>query len=100
MVSINIEKKKDGSVHINCGGHAHFCDGNDIVCAGVSAIVQAFVGAVVNSDVDIDYSMDCGYCKAVVGKGASKELRMLIIGIMQIEKAYPKNVRLTSNIEL
>lgn len=100
MVSINIEKKKDGSVHLNCGGHAHFCDGNDIVCAGVSAIVQAFVGAVVNSDVEIDYSMDRGYCKAVVGKGAGRELRMLIIGIMQIEKAYPDNVRLTSNIEL
>ena len=100
MISINIEEKKDGSVHINCGGHANFCDGNDIVCAGVSAIVQAFIGAVVNSDVNIEYLTEHGYCKAVVGKGASRELRMLIIGIMQIEKAYPDNVRLTSNIEL
>lgn len=100
MVSINIEEAKDGSVHINCGGHAHFCDGNDIVCAGVSAIVQAFVGAVVNSDAEIDYSMDCGYCKAKVGKGAERELKMLIIGIKQIELAYPNNVSLTLNMDL
>jgi uncharacterized protein YsxB (DUF464 family) len=99
MISIIIERDGDYT-SINCNGHANFSDGNDIVCAGVSAIVQSFVGAIINMEVDEHHEMDSGYCKIRVGKGAERELRMLIIGIKMIEKAYPKNVLLTLNYEL
>lgn len=38
MITVSIEEKKDGS-SLTVKGHAGFCPGNDIVCAGVSALV-------------------------------------------------------------
>lgn len=100
MITIDIKRNDDKTTAVHCGGHAGYCCGNDIVCAGVSALVQAFVGTMINSEITIDYKMDCGYCKAIVGIGADRELKMLIIGLLQIQKAYPENVILTYNFEI
>lgn len=100
MITIDIKRNDDNTTAVHCGGHAGYCSGNDIVCAGVSAVVQAFVGTMINSDIATDYKMDCGYCKVIVGEGADRELKMLIIGLLQIQKAYPKNIILTYNFEI
>lgn len=39
MITVSIEEKQD-SCSITAKGHAGFCPGNDIVCAGVSALVN------------------------------------------------------------
>lgn len=38
MITVSIGEKKDGH-SLTVKGHAGFCPGNDIVCAGVSALV-------------------------------------------------------------
>lgn len=94
MINVVIDKRSDYCT-LSVRGHANYCDGNDIVCAGISAIVQAFVGVVINSDVDHTYTMESGICEVTFGSGLDRELDMLTIGILQIERAYPKNVSLT-----
>lgn len=94
MINIIIEAC-DECCAISVRGHANYCDGNDIVCAGVSAIIQAFIGVMINSEVEHEYSLQSGECEVIFADGLACELNMLIIGLLQIEKAYPENVALT-----
>ena len=57
---ITVKQNNDG---LTITGHAGFADsGNDIVCAGVSAIVQTLIRSVEDLTVDtIDYTMQPGF---------------------------------------
>ena len=95
---IDIKLTKYGPMRrVEANGHAEYNPGNDIVCAGVSALFYAFAGYLKNKeDVrDVVIDLKSGNSK-IEGWGDLKEaFDMLVIGIEQIAQTYPKNVRCT-----
>ncbi len=77
-------------------GHAGYNPGNDIVCAGCSAIITMLAGYLVNR-LDrtklIKMEMESGNADIHVKGDAVEVFEMAVIGLMQIEKAYPQNVK-------
>ncbi len=94
---IVIERNKDS---IKMRGHANYAPiGQDIVCAGVSVLIQTLIQSVETLTADgIEYSMQPGtvdikfWC-------LSDLTRVLIdaffIGVKGIAESYPDNVKLT-----
>ena len=81
---------------IELSGHANYSSGADIVCAGVSAIVYAYIGYIRNSKIAVnELQISSGKVVCKVNKdGAREAFEMAAIGLMQIEKQYPKNIRI------
>lgn len=81
---------------IELSGHANYSRGADIVCAGVSAIVYAYIGYIRNSKIAVnELQISSGKVVCKVNKdGAREAFEMAAIGLMQIEKQYPKNIRI------
>lgn len=82
-------------------GHAGYSDhGNDIVCAGVSAIVFTLLGFLDNHPEDIGRigaKVQSGnvHVRCVGGEKTSTAFDMAVIGLQQISMKYPENVRVT-----
>lgn len=82
-------------------GHAGYSDaGNDIVCAGVSAIAYTLLGFLDNHSDDIESisaqvkSGDlCIRCSG--GEKVRLAYDMALIGIQQIAMKYPRHVQVT-----
>ena len=79
-------------------GHAGYSDhGNDIVCAGVSAITFTLLGFLENHKDDIESASaqtQSGYA-CIEGKGGETvalAFDMALIGLQQIAMKYPKHV--------
>lgn len=96
---INITVKPDA---IELDGHALFNPGNDIVCAGVSALVQTFVLSVeelTTVDVEVQREALSGYIEAIRWERASPAFATLrdgfLIGIQSIAESYPNNVKVS-----
>lgn len=97
MIKINYEINGD-NMTLSMRGHAGYNPGNDIVCAGCSAVFYSLVGALENMEDDLD-SLDTleesGNAEVMIRGGNEKVLScfmMAVIGFMQIEKAYGKYV--------
>ena len=91
---ITVNRHNDG---ITITGHAGFEDyGQDIVCAGVSAIVQTLIQSVEDLTTDeIDYTIQPGFVdiRFITISGESQVLfDAAMIGLQMIENAYPHNV--------
>ena len=80
-------------------GHAGYSDhGNDIVCAGVSAIAFTLLGFLDNHSDDVgsisaqaksgDFHISCDEC----GEKIATAFDMAMIGLQQIAMKYPKHV--------
>ena len=95
MITINC-KINDEECKMKVNGHAGYNPGNDIVCAGVSAIVTMLAGYLINR-LDrtqlVKMELDNGNADIQVTGDAVEIFEMATIGLMQIEKAYPKNVK-------
>lgn len=76
-------------------GHALFNPGNDIVCAGISSLIYAFAGTIKNNNYPKKIDLVPGHSVINVVdmdqylKGATDQL---IIGLLQIQKKYEKNL--------
>lgn len=85
---------------IKIRGHAEFAElGKDIVCAGVSTLVQTLIQSVEELTTDkITYSMSPGkvdikfWC---LSDNSKVLIDAFFIGIKQIADNYPENVRVT-----
>lgn len=86
VIHINENEKK-----IILNGHAD----DSRVCAGISALVYAFKGYLDNFAVECDYRIESGevFCHIKDEKG-TEVFNLLTIGLMQIEKAHPENVKI------
>ena len=96
---IEVCRHNDG---ITITGHANFAPiGQDIVCAGVSALVQTLIQSVEELTTDtIQYDMQPGsvHIKFWCLSDQSKVLvDAFFIGIKQIADNYPCNVKLTKH---
>ena len=94
MITIKYTDKR-----IKIRGHANYAEiGKDIVCAGVSALLQTLIQSVETlTDDEIKYSMSPG--KADIEfrnlSGQSKTLlNSFFIGVELIAYEYPENVKL------
>ncbi len=89
----------EGNTHtLTVLGHANFGEyGKDIVCAGVSALVQALIGWIENNPYDVDcVSIDNINGEVIVACEGNEEVAavfyMTAIGMEQIAEAYPNHV--------
>lgn len=96
---IVVTHRKDG---ITIKGHANYArPGKDIVCAGVSALVQTLIQSVEELTADqIEYDMAPG-AVSIKFWCLSDHSRVLIdaffLGIKQLADNYPNNVQLTEH---
>lgn len=94
---ITISRTSNG---IKIRGHAEFAElGKDIVCAGISALVQTLIQSIEELTADsIQYDMQPGTVDIEFGD-LSEEAQLLInsffIGAEMIANDYPYNVQLT-----
>ena len=96
---INIDICVGNQAHaVTITGHAGYSDhGNDIVCAGVSAIAYTLLGFLENHRDDIAYisaQHKSGDIRILCKGGEKVEIafEMANIGLQQIAKQYPKHV--------
>lgn len=94
---IRVRYLREGDHHtLSIQGHAGYAEhGNDIVCAGVSAISYALLGWLNHAGCDISAArVDSGdlevSCKGI--KQAATAFDMAVIGLGQIAKKYPRHV--------
>lgn len=90
---------RDGEMHtLSVNGHAGYSPkGQDIVCAGVSAIVYALIGWLENNSEDTRFvSIDENNGEAVIAcegdEKVSAVFYMAAIGIEGIMNTYPSHV--------
>ena len=93
---IVIDYRPDG---LTMTGHAGFAEyGEDIVCAGISALVQTLVEAVEElTDDELQYEISAGYVD-VKHEALTERAQVLfdafLIGVEMIAESYPENVEL------
>ncbi len=78
-------------------GHAGFADmGNDIVCAGISVLVQSLIEYLPFATKDFDYSAEPGHVR-IKAKGYDAVVcaRMTIAGLEVLQSQYPRHIQLT-----
>ncbi len=93
--------EKAASLRIYISGHADYDHhGNDIVCAAASALGFALLGFLEDRDggeVDCDYLAESGRLDITATKTPETEtaFELTMIGLMQLARKYPENVRVT-----
>lgn len=93
---IEITRKENG---LSIKGHAHYAEpGKDIVCAGVSTLVQNLIASVEElTEDEIHYIIKPGTVDIKHGT-LSREAQLLVksffIGIQMIADEFPANVRI------
>lgn len=94
---IEVSRSKSG---ITIKGHAGFAEiGQDIVCAGVSTLVQVLIQSIEDLTEDkIEYEMQPGWVcikHRILSERAQLLIESFFVGIEMIANEYPRNVRLT-----
>jgi len=95
----------DDPVKIEVGGHSgKGKKGEDIVCAGISALSQTIITAITSvAGIDQKITQDDGYLSSVFtvkNSGEEKKLivraliETLILGMVEIRNAYPERVNI------
>ncbi len=99
MTIITIYKEKTGMYHgFSCSGHAGFARaGEDVVCAGISALVLTTVNAleqVAGADIAVNTDEETGYIRCLFRENVNEASRVLmdalVLGVTQISEQYGK----------
>lgn len=93
---IEVSVRQDG---IKMSGHANYAkEGQDIVCAGVSTLVQTLIASIENLTKDkIEYDISPGRVDIKYGDLSEKSRALVdsfFIGVSMIADGYPENVRI------
>lgn len=98
MIKVNIATDND-EYRIEAEGHALFNPGNDIVCSAVSALFYAFAGFLHNDSKvrRADIHLNSGDAKIKAKGDIQQAFDVFMIGLLQIEKAYPDNLKITTS---
>ena len=89
----------EGEHELSISGHAHYADyGQDIVCAGVSAIAFSLLGWLEHNEEELsDLSVSEVEQFYLSCKGSEKidtAFQMAVIGLVQIAREYPDHVEI------
>lgn len=93
-------KVEDNTHSLAVAGHAGYAEkGSDIICAGVSALVQALVGWIENSfcqveNISIDENKGEVFISCMGGEDVAAVFYMAAIGLEQIANVYPDYVQI------
>ena len=88
---------------ITITGHAgHAEHGKDIVCAGISTLVQTLIASIeALTDDSMEYHIESGktelFFETDLSEGAQLLIKSFFIGVSGIETAYPGYVKLTKH---
>lgn len=91
---------KDNMHTLTVSGHANYSEhGKDIVCAGVSALTQALIGWIEDSDYKAQcIRIDPEEAEIIVscdgGEDIAAVFYMATIGLRQIANSYPDHVQI------
>ncbi|MFC0297043.1 ribosomal-processing cysteine protease Prp [Geobacillus jurassicus] len=109
MIHVTIEREADGRIRaFTMEGHAHFAKrGQDIVCAGASAVSFGTINAIealVGVSPRVSLGEDGGYLRCELPKleeaAAAEKVQLLleamIVSLQTIERDYGKFIRVTS----
>ncbi|MGS3982100.1 ribosomal-processing cysteine protease Prp [Staphylococcus pseudintermedius] len=103
MINVDIKLNDEGQItDVIMDGHADYGEhGQDIVCAGASAVVFGSVNAIIgltSERPDIDYSEDGGYFHVRTvdtnNEQAQLILQSLLISLQTIEEEYNEYIKL------
>ena len=103
MINVDVKLNDDGQVtDVIMKGHADFAEhGQDIVCAGASAVLFGSVNAIIgltSERPDIDYSDDGGYFHFrsvdTSNEKAQLILQSMLISLQTIEEEYKEFIKL------
>lgn len=107
MTVIKIKKQNDKIVCVECSGHTGFApSGKDIVCAGLSCIIQTAVSSIKKlTDIDSKYvvNIESGYLKFELCNFDSTSqafhdaqiiLRSMLCGVEDLCSQYSKYIKL------
>lgn len=101
MITVDIKRNRQKAIEkIKVSGHAGYAPrGEDIICAGVSALTQAAVMGLerhLKRDIAVRQSNDALTVKLVEQPDELTDaiLETMLIGLWEIAKLYPKNVRI------
>lgn len=102
MVTVEFYKDNQGFTAMELKGHAGYNPGNDIVCAGISALAFTLIGALKSID-------GISFTRLQYHDGVTVEIEpfadateqlvvdavfmTVLIGLKQIEKQYPGHIR-------
>lgn len=106
MIRVDVDRERASRriVGFRAEGHALFAEhGNDIVCAGVSAVTVGTVNAAeAVVGVELPAQMDSGLLHVSVPEGLSESveaslqllLESMVVMLLTIEQSYGKHIRL------
>lgn len=102
MVTVEFYRDNHGFTAMDLKGHAGYNPGNDVVCAGISALAFALVGTLKNIQ-------DISFTRLQYQNGVTVEIEpfadeteqavvdavfmTVLIGLKQIEKQYPNHIQ-------
>lgn len=85
---------------VRAEGHSNYRDGDDVVCAAVSALVQTAYLALKDIGVNTEYVRDDGKfeftveCSKETRHDADVILRAMTVGLRDLQSGYPQNIKL------
>lgn len=102
MTSIDIVRNKQKRIiEFSVQGHSNYANyGEDIVCAGISALTQAaLLGLVEHLKLAVVHEVKPGLLKVTLTEQLLDErsdaiLETMVLGLRQIAQAYKKHVRI------
>lgn len=104
MIKVNYNKTVNVSktlFSLNLDGHAGYNPGNDIVCAGVSALIETLI-SLIEDDEEIsifEESGDVSIEGTIDNSDIEKYLEFAITGIKGISMTYPEHVDFKEQIK-
>ena len=109
MIKVTIKRTAQGLIEsFTMNGHASFAEhGQDLVCAGASAVSFGSINAIValtNVMPEIDQGGDGGFLRCVIPKDLSEDteekvqllLEGMLISLETIEKDYGNYIKITN----
>ena len=98
MIKVILTKKDDNVNKVIINGHAGYDDfGKDIVCAAVSSTVITTINILLSLDnQSISYNDSRGLIIEVLKNDMTtkKIINVMITNLYELEKAYPKNIKI------
>ena len=100
MIRAEFSRREGGRVRLQIDGHAGFGEeGNDIVCAAVSAIFYSLCGYLSNfcsAETRLD-RIESGHADVSCSTVGEEAMKLACIGIWQISLSYPEHLTVENN---
>lgn len=100
MIRVCLEREEK-DLRLTLCGHANYAPcGSDIVCAAASGILYALIGYLVNLG-KVNFRINAlraGYADLLCGEEYAEILKLVAIGLVQLEATYPGYISVNESI--